>query len=320
MNGNDILRAMNGLDEKYIISANGEQTLKQGRKPAKSIFKTAVAIAAAAALMIPVGAYAYTRLIHRESVEMYLENSAKVEESGNAVNRVMENEHIRITLDTVLSDGYMAMAIVTLDALDEYGRNFVLTHPDIMLKRTDTGEPVFPSGGGGMNDHIGQRKNDSIKYYHTFDLKKIDSAPDYEMIFYSYGLFTDEDHAAANGKSFKVDENFIPLDNPLGYDFVANVNFRRNVDAVTLTAENGNTLTLSQFELISEDPALDLINVSPDTFRLIKNDGTLEERTDFSGFGSGEEDDEQFSALCFGKFIDLDEYKGVMLDGTEYLK
>ena len=132
MNGNDILRAMNGLDEKYIISANGEQTLKQGRKPAKSIFKTSVAIAAAAALMIPVGAYAYTRLIHRESVEMYLENSAKVEESGNAVNRVMENEHIRITLDTVLSDGYMAMAIVTLDALDEYGRNFVLTHPDIM--------------------------------------------------------------------------------------------------------------------------------------------------------------------------------------------
>ena len=318
MNGNDIFRAMN----KFIISANCEQTVKQGRKPAKSIFKITVGIAAAAAFAIPVGAYAYNSLIHRESVEMYLEDAEKVEASGNVENQVMENEHIRITLDTVLSDGYTALAIVTLDALDEHGKYYILTHPNIMLRRTDTGEAMFPSGSGGMDDWLEQRANDSIKYYHSLDLTRIDPSCEYEIIFYSDGIFTDEEHRTANGKEFKLDENYIPVDNPLGYDFIAKVNFAKNVDTVTLTGKNGKTLILSQFELISDGDDIDLIDVDHRSFRLIRNDGTLEERSDFVGYGVGADEyhDKTFSTMSFKKFIDLDEYKGVMIDGVEYLK
>ena len=320
MNGNDIMKAMNGINEEYL--SDTEITVKKGRKPAKSIFKITVGIAAAAAFAIPVGAYAYNAFIHRDSVEMYLEDAEKVEASGNVENQVMENEHIRITLDTVLSDGYTALAIVTLDALDDCGRNYILTHPDIMLRRTDTGEAMFPSGSGGMDDWLEQRANDSIKYYHSLDLTRIDPSCEYEMIFYSYGIFTDEERQAANGKEFKTDENFIPVDNPLGYDFIARVDLAKNVDTVTLTGENGKKLILSQFELISDGEDPDLIEADHKTFRLIRNDGTLEERSDYRGYGveADEFHDKSFSTMSFKKFIDLDEYKGIMIDGVKYLK
>ncbi|MBQ7069899.1 MAG: hypothetical protein IJM87_01280 [Ruminococcus sp.] len=320
MKENDILKAMNRIDKRFV-SEYAELEPKK-KTTLKRIVRTGVIIAAAAALAIPAGAYAYKQLIHRESVEMYLEDADKVEASGNIENQVMENEHIRITLDTVLSDGYTALAIVTLDALDDYGKNYILTHPDIMLRRTDTGEAMFPSGSGGMDDWLEQRENSSITYYHSIDLMKIDPSYDYEMIFYSYGVFTEEEHQEANGKSFQIDENYIPVDNPLGYDFIAKVNFAKNVDTVTLTGENGKALILSQFELISEGDDIDLIDVDHKTFRLIRNDGTLEERSEFCGYGveADEDHDKTFSTMSFKKFIDLDEYKGIMLDGVEYLK
>ncbi len=320
MNEHDLLKAMCDTDEKYIKEYLEMRPIKHIK--ISKAFKTAIGIAAAAAFAIPVGAYAYNTLIHRDSVEMYLENAEKVEASGNVENQVMENEHIRITLDTVLSDGYTALAIVTLDALDDYGKNYILTHPDIMLKRTDTGKAVFPSGSGGMDDWLEQRTNNSIKYYHSLDLTRIDPSCDYEMIFYSYGIFTDEEHHAANGKEYKTDENFIPVDNPLGYDFIAKVNFSKNVDTVTLTGENGIVLILSQFELISDGDDIDLMEVDHKSFRLIRNDGTLEERSGFSGYGVEKDEyhNKTFSAMSFKKFIDLDEYKGVVIDGVEYLK
>ena len=317
MNGNDIMKAMGEIDEEYLKTS--KMASIHGRKPAKKVFKVAIAAIAAAVLAIPLGVHAYNALIHRGSVEMYLENADKVEASGNVENQIMENEHIRITLDTVLSDGYTALAIVTLDALDDYGKNFVINHPFIMLRRLDTGEAVLPIGSGGMDDWTEQIKNDSIKYYHEIILSKIDTVCDYEMIFYSDGIFKDEED---QGRSSALDENYIPVDNPLGYDFIAKVNLKKNVDTVTLTGENGKKLILSQFEIISNDESLDMIDVEHESFKLIKNDGTFEVRRDFSGYGIDAETNhgEAVSVMSFKKFIDLDEYTGVVIDGVKYFK
>lgn len=315
MHEHDIMKAMNGVDED-LVSMYTEFTPKKGIN-VRRIIRTGVIAAAAAAFVIPAGAYAYTHLMHRESVEMYLENADKVEASDKVENQVMENEHIRITLDTVLSDGYTAMAVVTLDALDDYGRNFIENTPHIMLRRTDTGETVFPTGGGGMDDWIEQIKNDTVRYYHNIDLYDKDLSCDLEMIFYSYGLFSDEDADAeiSNGHSVMLDENMIPVDNPLGYDFIAKVNFAKNVDTVTLTGTNGKELTLSQFELISEEE--NIWDGLPETMVLIRNDDTTEvpDETKLCGM-----DSDEYSSLLFGKFIELDEYKGVEINGVEYLK
>lgn len=298
-----------GFDMKENITVN------KTKKINKRLVGFMIAAAVFATGAISAGAYAYTHLINRSSVEMYLENADRVEASGKVENQVMENEHVRITLDTVISDGYKAMAVVTLDALDDYGKNLIEGTPNIMLRRTDTGETVFPSGGGGMDDWEEQIKNDTGGYYYYIDLPDMDLSCDYEMIFYSYPLFPDDDEETSDGYSISLDENMIPVDNPLGYDFIANVNLTKNVDTVTLTGTNGKEITLSQFELISEDK--NIWNGVPETLALIRNDGTTEsfDEMRITGLGWG-----AYSSALFGKFIEIDEYKGVEINGVQYLK
>lgn len=309
MKGYDIFKAMGDTEEKYLDMSESRPAAKSSPR----VIKIAFAAAAAAALTVGIGAYTYSQFNNPESVEMYLENTDKVEASGNVVNQVMENGHLRITVDTVLSDGYQALVLVTLDALDDYGRNYINYHPSIMMKRTDTGEPVVPAGGGSIDWR--QDTKDTVRYYHTIALCDKDISCDYDIIFFSHGLFSSEDWANANGTVKEVDENWIPFDNPLGYDFIARVNFEKNVDTVTLTGKSGKELILSQFELISERG--DIIDGFIPDVSLIKNDGTREEIdcTKMHGLGNGES-----YTLFLSKFIDLDEYRGVEIDGVEYLK
>ena len=307
MNGHDIFKAMGETEEKYIAISESLPAPKKSPK----VIKIAFAAAAAAALTVGIGAYTYSQFINPESVELYLEDPDMVAASGSVINQVMENEHLRITVDTVLSDGYQALVLVTLDALDDEGRYYVNHHPAIMLRRTDTGEPVFPDGGGSITNLREQLRSDTVKYYHTIWLMNKELSCDYEMIFYSYA------------KSRLLDENRIPVDSPLEYDFVATVSFAKNVETVELMGTDEEKLTLSQFDLVSEHEDINLVKRDslildgiPEVV-LIKNDGTREKLDPTKMFGSGTG---CYSTLFLGKFIDLDEYKGVEIDGVEYLK
>lgn len=316
MNGNDILRSMNGIDERYIASARRDIAAKRKGFGRRSV-SAAVGIAAAVALMtVSAGAYAFTQFFNRDSVERYLENADGLEASGNVENQVMENEHIRITLDTVLSDGYNAMAVITIEAFDDYGKNFVENTPYIMLRNTETGETVRPSGVGGYEDRTGQLLENKISFFRYIDLCKGNIAldHDYEMIFYSDGLFTNEDRENAAGKDRPLDENMIPVDNPLGYDFTARVNFTKNVDTVKLTGSNGKEIELSQFEIVTESGLWD--NSLPDKIVLIGKDGT-EETVGEKCYGMS---NYEVSTVFFGRFIELDDYAGIRIDGIEYMR
>lgn len=306
---NDKMLDIVGLaDEEFLREAEGKPMMKQSKCRRRFSAKI-VAIAAAAAVMtVTAGAYAVAKFNNRESVDMYLADADKVESNGHVENQVMQNEHVRITLDTVLSDGYNAMVIVTLDALDDYGRNFIKYRPWFMLKRKDNGETVFPTGGGGMNDWVEQEKKDTIRYYHTIRLDDKDKECDYDMVFCSDGYF--------DGKERSVEcKDYIPVNNPLGNGFIAKVNFKKNVETVDLKSKDGKSLTLSQFELIGDiDGDSDCFG----SFSLIKNDGTKEKldlpKMTLSSFS------DSLGTLEFGKYIELDDYKGVELCGVEYLK
>lgn len=305
MNGYDIFKAMGETEEKYVEMSESRPAPKRSPR----VIKIAFAAAAAVILTAGIGSYTSPQFYNPESVGLYLGNPDKVAAGGNVVNQVMENGHIRITVDTVLSDGYNALVLVTLDALDDYGRNFLRYCPDIRLKRTDTGEPVFHTGGGSMYDWKEQVRNDTVSYYHTVDLSDMDISCDYEIIFFSDGLFSQEDWE--NAGSVETDGNRIPIDNPLGYDFIARVSLGKNVETVRLKSADGDELILSQFELAYARD--DVVVAGMDGMLLIQNDGTREEIDRTKTFGTG-------SALFFGKFIDLDEYRGVEIDGVEYLK
>lgn len=303
MKGYDIFKAIGDTEEKYIDMSESHRAHKKSQKAIKIAFSAA----AAAVLTVGIGAYTYSQFNNPESVELYLQDPDMVP----AVNQVMENQHIRITVDTVLSDGYQALVLVTLDALDDEGRYYVNHHPAIMLRRTDTGEPVFPDGGGSITNLREQLRSDTVKYYHTIWLTNKELSCDYEMIFYSYA------------KSRILDENRIPVDSPLGYDFVATVSFAKNVETAELTGTDEEKLILSQFDLVSEHEDINLVDRDslildgiPEV-TLIRNDGTREKLDPTKMFGSGTG---RYSTLFLGRFIDLDEYKGVEIDGVEYLK
>lgn len=310
MKGYDIFKAMGDTEEKYIDMSESHRAPKRSPKAIKIAF----AAAAAAILTVGIGAYTYSQFNNPESVELYLQDPEKVAAVGSVVNQVMENEHVRITVDTVLSDGYKAMVVVTLDALDDFGKNYINYRPGIRLRRADTGERVLSSGGGSMDDWTEQVKNDTVRYYHTIFITDMDLSCDYEIIFYSMDLFSQEEWA--EGKQFPLDENMIPVGNSLGYDFIATVNFEKNVDAAALTGADGNELILSQFEIVSVHEQI--YDGTMSEVLLIRNDGTREE-PDYSKM-YGEFVTGEYSSLFLGKFIDLDEYKGVEIDGVEYLK
>ena len=291
MKGNDLMNAMNGIDERFLTES--ELTVKKSRKLSKKALTAFVSIAAAAAFTIPAGVFAYSQLINRDTVKMYLNDADSIEESGLTQNQVMENEHLRITLDTLLSDGYTAVAVITLDAFDDSGRIYIQNHPYIKLRNPADGSYVFPSGSGSMANHMEQQKTDTIRYYQTMDLQNVDCSCDYEMIFFDF-------------------------DNSLGDGFIARVSFAENTETVRLKNERGNELLLSQFEIVNTGEAA--WDGLPESFAFLKNDGTKEipEQREFLGTGPTEKN--PMSTLFFGKFIDLAEYKGVEIDGVEYLK
>jgi hypothetical protein len=159
MNGNDILRAMNELDERFVISANRERTIKHSSK--KILQKTAVGIAAALALAIPAGAV-YTQFEHKAAVQEYFDDKTAdyLEDKGLALNYVSENEHLRITVDTLLSDGNIGSILLTVDGLDSDGINYVENTPffDMYIteKKEDVSnsEKIFLEGGGSISPDV----------------------------------------------------------------------------------------------------------------------------------------------------------------------
>ena len=317
MKGYDVFKAMNGTKEEYIIQS--EEFVKPKATSSKALKVALAAVLIVVVTAVPVGAVGAVvrkQLKNRESAELYLGNVDLLEESGAVENQVMENEHVRITLDTVLSDGYSAMAIITLDALTEQGRNYINYKPNFVLRRTDTGEAMFFTGSGAMDDWEEQIKTDTIRYYQSIDLKDMDISCEYEMIFYSMDLFTEEEWKA--GVTKLLDENLIPVDNSLGYDFVAKVSFAENTDSVKLKSTAGKTILLSQFQVIDETG--EVLRTVPDSVRLIKSNGSQEVLSRSGKLFRVSEGGATYSTLFLGELIDLNEYKGVIIEGVEYLK
>lgn len=305
-------------EEKAGIERKAEIKMKE-TMGTKKTGKRFITLTAAAALALTcaatAGAYAYRELIHKDSVEMYLEGAEALENQGLAQNRIMENGHVRITLDSLLSDGYQAMAVVTVEALDDYGLNYTQNTPSFRLRYTDTGDAFFNTGGGGMDDWEEQTATDTVKYYQTIDLANIDVDRPLEMIFFSFDEW--------EGKTEnKLNSDLIPEDNSLGYDFITPVDLRKNVDTVELTAADGSRARLSQFELVTRGTGYwDSISET-NGFKLIRADGSYE--SFWSGLsGSSISDDnegEPRESFLFGKFIDLEDYSGAEINGIKFTK
>lgn len=328
MKGNDLMKAMNGIDEKYL--SESEKIITKDRKLSKRTFKVAVSIAAAAALAIPVGAYAYNTFIHRDNVEQYLTNTELIEQqSPDAVkNYVTENDDYRITVDTVLSDGNIVMMVLTHEPKTDKGMQ-IKAHvggcPGACITYADGSEGPFEQNGvpgipmtrtlGGYAD---TKETDSVSYEKTvslFSCKDIDLSREVKVEF-----FADERGRSGALKYFinRNDSGYEGRNELEGLE--CTTSFAPNVKCVQLHSADGKTISMSSFDVYSDDPSVicapnsDMIDDSANQFFITNSGEKKPLEQSFISIGS------DYGLIIYGEYVDLDGFKGVEINGVEYLK
>ncbi|MBR1764939.1 MAG: hypothetical protein IJ746_06045 [Ruminococcus sp.] len=128
MNEIDILRAMNGIDEGLLDTR--EVIARSRGVRARRTAAVAAAACAALTMTVTAGAAVY-RAYHSESEERYISGAEALPEGEGAV---MENEHLRLTVDNVLSDGKTPLLILTAEAKDSRGAEFFEDGPKVYFE------------------------------------------------------------------------------------------------------------------------------------------------------------------------------------------
>ncbi len=326
MNGFDLFKAVNNADMKYIEQAESYSRVKT-RRPAKA-FRLSVGIAAAAALMtVTAGATILTRFANRDSVEKYLlEDSVNIlEEQGLALNYTAENEHIRLTVDAMLSDGNLGEMLLTFEALDFKGYQSAMAWQNLYLYLADAetgeyipnpymaGEPLVFGSVGHNSDARTRSTNTCIAFMELWNIEK---GKTYKLRF---GL---ADQTLPDNERYERDENVV-LKNNVMEGIEIETDFTPNVETKTLTNEDGGRVELSQIGFFTEDKRLtDLDSFKNEKEpRLLKKDSPF--RDDFIfGFRSIEGEDmgvaiPKYSAF-FNNIINVNEYDGVEINGVKY--
>lgn len=343
MNEHDMMRAMNGIEENFI-SEYAEITPRKGVRM-KRMIRTGVMIAAAATLAVPMVVYAYSGFVHRENVEHYITGADIIEEqSPDAIkNYVMENADYCITIDSALSDGYNVIMVLTHDAKSLKGlkvKDWVGCSPETYITYADgsagpfehtnwAGDiPMTMNFGGYAYDHL-DNPYGFDRTMSVFSCQNIDITKDIKIEYFS----DSKDRSSAMLYYWKRDypellKSVIPdfdfdkkITNELdGMEFITS--FAPNVKCVPLYDENGTEIFMSAFEVYSEKGFVlasenNIIDLQNSFF--ITNDG---EKTPLKSdeYQTGIHADADCDYIIYGKFIDPDEYKGVEINGVEYLK
>lgn len=316
MKSEDIMKAMNGVEERHISEYGGVQPKKRIRVSRR--VKIGAAIAAAAALLtLPAGAYVY-ELTHKAEVQLYLdgESADYIEQHGLVLDHTSENEHIRLTVDTLLSDGHIGEMIMTLEGLDEQGLEAVgkLRIPEIYLTDVETGEYIkwggyrtdIVCGGTGRFEAVSDNRWTVVA---ELRLDGIDADRSYLLKF---GMGED---------GCEYDEDYIIIDNIME-GIALETSFEPNVECEELAGENGGTVWLSQIGIFSDDEDFAKKSYYSDgSLTLLKESGLIR-RENRRLPGVIEIDPDLKPVYCgwYREIIDIGDYEGIELDGERYLK
>lgn len=244
------------------------------------------AAAVAAALCMGLGAAAYG-FYHKESVQKYfgITGEELLAEYGATAGQTFANENATFTVDALLYDGHSALAVVTVEALDP---DYVFPHDDILAP-----------------DYLCDENGIMI----------VPRTDKYKVEYGEYSFWSDAD-LPANQCRFAISFNnmeewngetlyfrFAWPDDPvyptIGYKaagrelldgLIVSFTMERNCDCYTMQAEDGREVQLSAFSLLidtadmglSEADAVEKLHDL--SYKLIYQDGTEQEVTDYSGY------------------------------------
>lgn len=321
MNGNDIMKAMNRIGERYIAEAGTERRISAKRGGLKkNAAKIACVIAASLALAIPAGAV-YTQFNHKAAVQEYFsEKSIKyLENNGLALNYTDENEHIRLTVDTLLSDGHIGSMVLTIEGLDEEGLKCVEKQHfiEVYLKDAQTGEYVMihedgsPEIIGGGRVDYDTRTETQFTIWRELQLDQIDTDRDYILAF---GMNM-RDNAQRN-------EQHVLIDNAMeGIAF--ETSFRPNVAVKEFKSDDGTKIWLSQIGYYSnEQSVINKMKNHSTAMCLLRKDSIFKDEVGIKA-GTLDWSPERPQPLACGWFdsiVELDKYDGVTIGDTKYME
>ena len=318
MNEHEYINMTNGINESFI-SEYRDITAKRGIR-IKRIIRTGVAIAAALALMIPVGVFAHNLLTHRDKVSVYYTEDGvqKLEETGLTNGYSVENGQIRLTVDTQMCDGNFTQGVYTLTALTQDAKEHLESRLT-KLVYADTGERIRQVGGG-TEVWFGEANSEyelTIKYSYPLKNAYIDSNRPMRVEFYEYVETGETD---GYGMIVVEDETYY---HDIGFDLLT----KPNVPTKTLYSEDGGSLTLSPYGVSRQDENWngDDEDMDINSFKIISTDGerteidevlknSVNKNRDYSG--SPETGSFTYS---FGTMLDIDSISGVEINGVEYM-
>lgn len=314
---------------KAGIDMQENKTIKRTGKRSKRFIGLAAAAAVLATGAISAGAYAYTQFINRQNVDRFLGDATadKLEDAGLVLNSVRENEHVRLTADTAISDGRNAQIVFKLEKLDDISRKLLAENSswDCDFCYADTGESWIE---GENNYGIGSGGENFINFGDFTYSKK-----------FLLDLSDTDTTRPIKAQNFRVYDprsgEDIACDLFDGFEFEFDLS--KNVETAVLTSAEGNELIMSPFAVWgSVDKYSDFFDMEePDytdverlhaSISMIRADGTREPLTlesSFKGGGEvrgGKNDDGSNFFRLVRSFYDIDDYIGIEIEGVEYLK
>ena len=292
-------------------------------KPKKRIKRRIISFIIAAAVLLPVGAYAAGRLFHKENVEWYLKGSERIEQNESAVkNYVMENKDFKMTIDSQLSDGHNVMMIRTNEAKNstakemlknEMGMSNVLYTKAHYADGSDgpnvnnTQAGAMCTGGYAFGEHASSGDAEVV----LISCKGIDLKKDIKL---TYCQAKGDVEGVEIGDEDNYEEPY--LEELEGFEFTTN--FSPNVKSVELKSADGKKLVLSEFEIYSPDGMRIGDNIE---FREVsKHVSFIKSNGEKYQISEDNKTDANYDYIIFGEIINVDDFKGVEINGVEYLK
>ena len=124
------LSLLSGIDESFIDEAQSAEKINLVRKAKKFPVMLAAVITALVMSAVGVTAAVQGYISHRKNVEHEYKNKAFVDEIEKRQGQPItaENKHLRLTVDSIISDKMYIQATATLEGLDEQGKAYISKH------------------------------------------------------------------------------------------------------------------------------------------------------------------------------------------------
>ena len=335
MNEQEYMKITGGIDERFV--AEYENYSARHVTSLRKRIGIGIAVAAAVALMIPAGVFAFTQLTHRDKVSIYYsEEGARLLEENHLTNGyTVENGKIRLTVDVMICDGNYVEGIYTLTALTEDAKDHLHTGCWYRVYGDDN-EYMWDAGGTGSSDGSTWTENEiSCSFRCPVRGRAIDESRPMRLIFF-------EDFTT--GEPFHYDGHTMSGDFTYYEGIYIDLITKPNIPTKNFRAEDGTEIVLSHFGLSvidenKDEPIYEITYSTLNSMVIVATDG---ERYDIlselglSGLTmsaggisvvaangktieiTGDINRGKFS-MRFGTAFDIDNIIGVEINGVKYM-